>query len=628
MKSAGRRAVLVIEQLNVLTVLLAMWFAWRCQAIYFVSCARWLQASLVQSILKRLIALRRLRYEDFPGTYYEVQLTVADSVNDRLYDWARNGGARACVAFLRWFEPHELVEVALRRALDAYTEDRVKTFVFLRELVKLHGRLVFLPRDNVDLRFAVPESIARALAVTPVPRAMRFVNGVRARLKPIAAIGYATFHACALVMQRGVVRAMPSPRRWRVGFDIYDKGITWKRPYHEFFLYDDRALTPDAVLYVVRHRLADQRTRAYFATNRIPFVEAGTIPIPLDYLMLRIIRGFWAGVLRVAMRQLVERETGSFLSATMWVALALIKAELLERAYQTDVFVARDEYSMAHIIRTLIHDKRGGRTIGFGHGDDTLPAIANSYQCCHVFCFPGEFHRVLLARNTRFSRETRVIGAGLYGLDETYVVSETGMNPATYARLRATKKLVGVFASSFEDDFCITREITLRFYRAAFDIVEKCPNTVVVVRPKGDEFRDPEFARLLLAAGPNVVLEEQVATYQLLPVLDLVVCIASSTVGLEGFMAGRPVIYYDESHFEAHPYARYDPFLVARSPEALIDRVRRVLEEGEYLDPQVQEFIRRHHGLAFDGKVTERFRRVVYEALAQTQRCEDAAESS
>jgi len=74
-----------------------------------------------------------------------------------------------------------------------------------------------------------------------------------------------------------------------------------------------------------------------------------------------------------------------------------------------------------------------------------------------------------------------------------------------------------------------------------------------------------------------VILEEEVWTYDLLPILDLMICIATSSVGLEGLMRESRVIYCDESGFREHPYERYDPFLVARSPEGLLERVDRVL---------------------------------------------------
>ena len=64
--------------------------------------------------------------------------------------------------------------------------------------------------------------------------------------------------------------------------------------------------------------------------------------------------------------------------------------------------------------------------------------------------------------------------------------------------------------------------------------------------------------------------------------------------------------------------------LVARSPEELLGRVSRILDRGKYVDPNIIKYIREYHGLAFDGKVVERFRNVIYAALSENGRVADA----
>ena len=593
-------------------VLLAWWYG----GGYFVSWARTLQVSWVRRLVTRLTGLRQLKYEDFPGTYFDVQRVVAGTVNDALYDRAREVEAAPIIGFLRRFRDHEFIEVALRRALaNVYTLGRVKTLVLLREMRRANERIAFFPRDNRDPRPWVPDSLGDAWAAAGTPRIVRLTNFVRSRLEPLAVGCYATVLVSYLVVKHGLTLAAPVPRHWKVGYDIFDEGINWERPYHEFFLYDERELSPQAVLHVVRNRLQDGRTRRYWEENGVPFVEAGRVPIPLGYLLRRVVRGFWVGTLGLVPGRILKGNSGPFLWGAMSVLLNLIRAEVLEAGYRTDIFVGRDEYSVTHILRTLLYDQRGGVTVGFTHADDTLAQVPNSYQCSHVFCFPGEFHQRLLERNTRYSRSTCLIGVGLYGLDETYRRIQYGQIPERYAELRKRYRIVGAFPSSFAQDFFITREITLQFCRTVLSILERYPDVVVVVRPKGNEFADPELRRLLTEAGPRAILEEQEWTYDLIPVLDLIICIVASSVGLEGLMAERPVIYFDETEFRQHPYEQYDPCLVARSPQELLERADQVLTGGRYVDPDTLEYIKSHHGLRFDGKVVERFREVIYNAL-------------
>ncbi len=617
------RPVLLIERLELRTLPVWVWLAWRFGGGYFVGWARTLKPAWVRRLITRLTGLRQLRYEEFPGVYFEVQRVVAEHANDALYDGAREREAAPVVAFLRRFRNHELIEVALRKTLQTvYTEGRVKTLVLLSELSRTHGPIVFVPRDNRDPRPWVSAPLGEAWNRAAVPKLASTVNTVKARLEPFLIAGYAVLVIGYFVVRRGLVFAAASRRHWGVGYDLFEEGIHWDKPYHEDFLYDEKELTPQKVLHVVRNRLRDERTRRYFEEHGIPYVEDGRVPVPLGYLARRLLWQFWGGTLRLALGQVGVGTSAPFLWGATLVLSHLMRAELLDLSYTTDVFVGRDEYSVKHILRTLLYDERGGTTIAFNHGDDPIPEPSNSYQCCHVYCFPGEFHRELLKWNTRYCRSTCVIGAGLYGLDETYRRIETGAIPKRYADLRVRSRIVGAFASSFQEDFFITREMTLRFYRTVLRIPRLYPDVVVVLRPKGNEFADPEFRRLVAEPGPRVILEEAVWTYDLLPVFDLMICIVASSVGLDGLMAGRRVIYFDESRFLDHPYERYDPMLVARSPDELMERVRRVLGLNEYVDPNVLNHIRSYHGLAFDGKVVERFRQVIYAALEQDRRLE------
>lgn len=615
-RTEGRSAVLLIERLDLFTMPVWLWLAWRHGGGYYVGSARTLQPRWLRRLLTRLAGLRQLGYQDFPGIYFEVQRLVPESVNDAVYDAARDGEAAPVIRLLRRFHDHELMEVALRRALeDAYTLGRVKAVAMLRELWRGGAPVVFVPRDDRDLRPHLPPSLREALDGVRVPAAVRVANRLKAWLEPLAALPYAFALAAGLVLERGMTVRTPAARSWRVSFDTLEEGINWSKPYMDRFLFDDRELRPQTLLHVVRRRLTDEQTRQYFQENGIPFVATHRVPVSLAYLGRRVARDFALGMARLALARVGRREGAPFVWAVGSVLLNLMRAEVLELAHRPQVFVGRDEYSVGHILRTLLYELRGGRTIGYSHGDDPQPSVANSYQTCHVFCFPGPFHQELLKWNTRFSRSTCVIGAGLYGLDETYRHLQTGQVPAPYAELQRQYRIVGGFGSTFQEDLFLTRELTLRFYRTLLAIPARYPDVVLVLRPKGDEFRDPEFRDLVAAAGPRVILEEQVWTYELLPVFDLMICIASSSVGLDGLMAGRRVIYFDETRFADHPYARYGAQLVTCSPEELHAAVGRVLDRGEYLDPATLDFIRTHHGLAFDGQVVERFRDVVYEAL-------------
>ena len=612
------RPLLVVEQLDGATLPVWWWLAWRNRGGYFISSTRFFRAGPIRLAVMRWTGLRPLRYEDFPGSYFEVQRRTVDLAGQDGLDPRGGGPAGAAAAFLRRFLDHPLMEVALTKALmDEYLLGRVKALVFLERLLKEDRRVVFFPKDNLDFRrwAAVPSSRSWGGCTSPV--STRIANRFRSWIGQAAFLGYLIFTVGRMIAQRGVTWAPASPRSWPVGFDLFDQGIPWDKPHHTSFLYDDQLLSPQKILHIVRDRLLDERTRLYLQERGIPFLEAGRAPIPVPFLIRRILVSFLGGTGWLALTRPLGEDSTPFLRAVASVILNLLRMEILESVHRVDLFVGRDEYNLGHIVRTAVYERRGGWTLSFCHGDDTHRTVSNGIIGCHLFCVPGPFHRELLIKSTTHCRSVPVIGAGIYGLDVTYQHLKTGWIPQRYRQLKERYRIVGVFGSSFQEDFFLTREMTLRFFRTALDLLKSHPEIVLVIRPKRKEFSDSEFRSLLKEAGPRAILEEEIWLYDLIPALDLMICIAVSSVGLEGLMAAKPVIYFDESGLDPHPYAEHDPRLVARTAQELRDRVEEILLGRNPLDPALLDRIRAFHGFRFDGKVAERLRGLIYQTLGQ-----------
>jgi hypothetical protein len=620
MKTTGansRKGILLIERLE-----LIMFPVWFLLAIirgggYYVGFSAFFRPAWIRRGLVIFPGLRPLRCSAFPTSYFEIQRLATGGLNDVIYDGAREKEAAPLVRFLRRLCAHDGIETAFRRTfLDAYTLGRVKTLVFLRNLLE-EGDVVLVPCNGLDPRPWAPADLAGAWSRARIPSVSRWAAAVADRLEPWRVVGVAFFVILGLIVQRGIRLTSPRVQRWAVGFDSFNEGLVWENPYHDSFLYAEGVLAPSSVLHVVRNRLKDKRTRRHFGEKAIPFVEASRLALPIEYLMHRVVKTMWGGFFLSALASLRREEVGPFFQAALAVVFpALIRGEVLELSHQTEVFVGRDEYGVTHILRTLLYDQRGGRTVGFNHGDDCVPVESNSYLSSHVFCLPGPFYRELLPRSTRFSGRVELIGMGLYGLDETHRWMTVGHRTEKYAALKECK-LIGVFASSYHEDLFLTRENTLRFYKAAFSLASLRPEIRLIVRPKSInlEVNDPEFRRLMAEAGPQVLLEQDVWSYDLLTVLDFIVCISISTVGIEGLTAGIPVVYYDEGELRPHPYEVYDRRLVARTPEELQERVGGWLSKTGIIPRETLDLVRMRHGLAFDGKVVSRLRGVVEEAL-------------
>lgn len=608
--------LLVVERLELLSLPFWLWQAWRHGGGYFVGWSRALHGKRLRDWICRMAGLRQLRYEEFPGSYYEVHRVACQGANDAMYDEAARDRAAPAIAFLRHFHDHALLDAALRRTMqDLYTVGRVKTLVFLRTLARLHAPIIFIPRDTVSPRSWVPTQLGAIWETVHIPPPMYVVNAVKARIETLGVAMVACLMVAALLLKRGLVLSAPPPTPWRVGFQISEEALDW-RPYHRTFLYDEAALAPSKILHVVQK--GNEEMHRYFQSHGYHLVDVERLPVPLGYLLRRVIPRFLGGAVWLSLKHAWGGEGGAFVWGALNVSYQLIKAEILDMTYRTDVFIGRDVTIFSHLIRTLLHGLRGGITIGYSQGDETYYDTASSYLGSHVFCFWGEFQQALLKHNARYCGSTHVIGAGIYGLDETYAWVKNGIVPEPYKTLRQRHRIIGAFTTSFGEDFIMDRDMAIAWCRAVIALANRYADTMVVLKPKGRELDDPVFQHLVAAGGSRVVVDRAMWTYDFLPALDVMICIGASSIGLEGLMAGKRVIYFDPTGLADHPYASYASCLVARTADELFAIADRILVEDQYVEPGVLAYIRRHHGLAFDGKVTARFRDVVCAALEQT----------
>lgn len=610
--------VLLVERLTPATFLLALGMRRNWREGYYLR-AQWLfRRRWVERLLEKRCGLRQWRYEDAPGSYFQSQ-SLACEAAPTVFENAWKG-CSPLWGCLNAAGEETLFLVALQRLwLDLEGLPMAKTLLALSHLESGNGSVFFFPMSDRAAATWAPEPLVSVWgrAVQPWPaRALAFC---RRHIVPLTAIAWSVGAVLYLLFQRGLC-VFRNAQRWRLGFDVFNEGFSWAKPYHDRFLYESGDFAPQAILHVVRNRLKDQRTQRFFQEHGVPFVESSRLSIPMGYFFQRLLGKYLVGFL---WRCLWLAGRGDDVGLSWAVAHLLFanlsRAEIMEFHHRPDVFLARDEYSQYHILRTILAHRRGSWTVGFSHGDDCARTVGTSHLAFNVFCFPGNFHRKLLAKSTEHCGEARVIGAGVYGLDETHrlLASEP---PNHYRDLRKKFRLVGLMASTYSDDFFLTRASTLRFYRAGLSLLDQFPDMALVIKPKVThaECDDPEFQALWRAAGPRAVLDLETWTYDLLPHLDAVICIGVSSIGLETTMTGRPVIYYDEGELDPHPYGRYHFQWVARSPSELTARVAAVLQ-GRHVPTAIVEEVRQSHGLQFDGQVVARLREAVKEGLVATR---------
>ena len=608
----------MIEELSSLHLLWLILRPPAVSAVHYIHAKR-LRPRLVSSARARLhrrgIPLEKLEYARFPGSYFEAQEETYLHANDRIYDRHRdNLYLRLVFSFLDVPE----AEIALKKELfNRYTLRRVKTWVLLRHLSRDCPRIDFIPLDSEDAASAL-SSPPGELPEVSVPPPFTLLNRMRAALGNFLPL-LIPFLLLALILKvagKGVTLATPDPVAYDLGFDIQELGLKRDRGLvnGEFFLYDEGVFHPSKILHVVRSRLEDAAARESLERIGCPFVEFSRIRSPLSYLLGRGVRDLMG---RASLRALSVSFTADRRSFFLYPSLAVLKLamewEVFYRHYPVRVFIARDEYSPAHIVRTLVARRHGCRTASFQWADLSDRGDQTSHFLFDRYALWGDFYRDFLAKSLQGSG-TEVVGANIYGSDTIHRMVEAGAVPEKYREIGKGHTIVAVMGSSFSPDLFVTREMTLRFYRETVEALAAHEHVFCILKPKNDAL-DEELSALA-EKFPRTVIERSLHTYAFLLVPDLVIASCNSSVGLEALMAGKKVLYYEVSGFSGHLYARFSPLLVAFNREELERNLDLILRKGVYLGTALLEEIRRSHGLCFDGHVTRRFRQMCLDLLA------------
>jgi hypothetical protein len=624
----GRKRVLILERLNFGSLLYIL-FTWRrWQQVHYLSEEplgkwRWIGSVIREWFIAKAKTHRLLLYE--PSPLADVVHKVSIRMNDSLYDDLKPGNH--LIQFLRSFKDDSLVEVAVRRALLVeYTFERIKCYALLANFVdarKPESPITFLPRDNLDFLRYLDDPIFGVLnnsyASYRIPPFIRFANRFGELARYLSWSLRTSRFIVGLVLHTGLTRRIPERKSYAIGYDVFPTGIHWENTHYEQWIYDDADFHPGRILHVIRGRLTDVRTREYLEENGYPYAEWGTNKIPIRYFLKRVLFQFYFLLLINGLKQLVaarNRPLSFLIAPTVHVIASVIRNEVFYNQYYVKVFIARDEGDYQGIIRTMILNERGGKTIGFMHGA-FIRHYSISYITMDYYCVFGEFDKQWLQNELRYSRNVEVIGIGIYGLDESFKYLQQKYVPEKYQVISTHYKVIIMFGSDFELSDAYTRQHALRYWRLALSLLKQYDDVYLIIKPKGEgrEFADPELAALIKKeGGERLQLERDLWTYELISTADLMICPYTSTVGLEGLVAGRRVLYFDLGHCVDHPFRKYDRRLVADNEEELLSNVRWALE-GEYLEPHVWNFIRTYHGCKFDGQVIKRFKEVVLKAL-------------
>jgi hypothetical protein len=616
--------ILLIEELSVFIFIYHVLFRKKKWTGFFIHTTNTMNYLCKTPFFSKLLKekIKKIEFADVPGAYFAAEEEGYQNAVDSLFEKNENN---IYVKTCRDFCKDPLYVLALKKEFyNRYAQKRVKTFTMIKYLSEKfpNDHIVFVPLDNEEIVSQLSDSFVNCSSYS-IPKSVISINSLMSALKAgFFLVAYPVF--LVLIAGKFLLRGLewkPQLKKYDFALDNFNNGINFKKAYDFFFLYDFKNIHPAKTLQVVRNSFENssngQKTRAFFESHHYPYIEQDKIKIPAGVFYSLICQNFVLGSFCSFFKHLFS--TGwklHYLIPSLAVMKMKIDAEIFSCQYDVKVFIAQDEYSPFHIVRTLVARNHGNSTIGFSHGDDCHHTAALNCLVFDKFAVWGEFYRNHLKKSLKYS-DTIVAGAGLYGMDKTYHWQLETKIPSKYKSIRHDYKIIGIFGSSFTPELFITKELTIKFYKTVLDLTDQYDEYYRIIKPKGNEFDNPEFKQLL-KEHKNVIIEENMWTYRLLPILDVLICINVTSIGIEGLIAGKKVFYYDvTNNRDHHIYATYSDFLVAFDEEKLHRNLNRYFIEGHYLPQELIEKISRTHGYRFDGNVVNRIRESCMDLLGK-----------
>ena len=539
--SSLKSTVILIEKFNIISYFFCI-LAYRKKTICFVHNGvfgvlflRFLNFINLSWVQKP----QKIEYPDFPGLYIEVKKETGLYVNDAVFDKHKKNVYRKIT--LDFCKDNRYDIVIKKELYSRYTQKRVKTYLICKYLLTVSENIILLPVDNEPIQnyFSLEN---RSFSGIIIPQTFGKMNTIIGVIKTISeAIGSPFIYIilCIKICMKGFILRTPEKKYYDFGFDINEHGISWSRPYSEFFLYDRKRFRPSCILHVFREKLLDIKTKNLFTKYKYPFVEYQHQKIPVTYFLNRLVLDLIYGSLKSFLLSIKGWEKNHVLFIPCLAVMKMtIETELFYLFFNIKVFISRDDYSPVHAGTTIVAQSNNNHSIGFMHGDYSL---YGEEICTNLlydkYAIYGNFYRIFHKNGFKFCNPS-IIGAGIYGLDKTYDLIQQKYYPAKYKQYQNQLDIVLIMATGFCEDFIVTKEMTIQFYRDALDATKDHKNILRIIKPKGEEFNDPDFQQIL-SNHPDVIVDVSTWAYRLLAVCELVICINVTTVGLESIIAGK-----------------------------------------------------------------------------------------
>ncbi|GEM_PF-3980136 len=378
-------------------------------------------------------------------------------------------------------------------------------------------------------------------------------------------------------------------------------------------LEDDDSFRPSQWLYELSFwrygKEKEARWRKYLQAKGALVVDTWQLRMPVGfYLKVKIpasyARLWWT------IQSFMHPSTAKLLEIAYPMVEAYVDSELILQYFLPTVYYACDDYQNSHIVRTVVFNRHGCKTIGIHHGSYSSlglnPYIAFIY--CNTYCTYGPVYFNRIWKGTWSYAERQAI-IGVTRNDYTHQAFRNEERRAVLRKKYSARRLLLWCPPSIGLTVLNSMELIEEAFKALMDFKSAHPEWAIILHGRGPERVWYANFAARMGGSAQMASEDDFSTYELMAYVDAIVTANLSTVGIEAICAGRErVVFMNYWGDWNHPFRRYSPDLVVSSGAELSTLLRRwaLGERGQ--SPASLEAFRRDFDVGFDGQALERFK--------------------
>jgi hypothetical protein len=511
---------------------------------------------------------------------------------------------------------------ALKKEIAVPVRDRILFLRIAEHLREKHGNLVVV-RDGTDIW---------GLNGKPGAHSTICHTNRRLRWQWMVAIVRVIAHLARFLWRRGMrlrigpARAIDLAVPLVVGFERQKESYRVVRT--DDYLWDDHRFRPDRILYV-RHlwfrgwedRGALKKAVQYLRDRGAAYADVRALPLDAGALgrvvsdVARfcrcIVRDLWSGEIDFCTAEAARR-----------VLFEIFQEETFFLHWTPKVYFSRDDYHPAHIVRTVLANRRGLKTIGIHHStylpQGLFPGMAFVY--CNTYCVYGSgFAKRFWFPTWMLSDRVREVGNDQN--DQASALVKSGEGKKILQGRYPYRTILAWFPPGISAEMGMSEERIRGVAAAIREVCESHHNVGVIVKPRAIAFPfyDKMISQGMLGASAQI-LDPDLSTPYLMAGADVILASTISAIFVQAICAGKDrVVSFDYWNWRDHPWRRYSSSFVVSNGVGL----RRRLDElvtGVAIDGEGLEALRQDFDPFRDGRAVERFKTEVLELLDNVSR--------